>query len=460
MGGLLAFTHGLFTLSIYIGCIVFALISAFWRPQYGVYYLALFMPLQTLRYRLIGYPAGEKFVDILVLGILIGILTHRGGAAWVRTRLGMLCVVWALFLYVSLWFGSAYLHSPWPITFANVRFSDWKNYIELPFFLFLASAAITNKKQIKILLAVMALSFLIVNRGFYDNMAGRDVGTFSYDVRDPGPLGYAGVNGLAAFEATSMLFLVAMLSFKIPRYVKFAIYGLLATGMYCLLFSFSRGGYVSLLGGLAFLGLVRSRKLLIVVAAVLIGWQTLLPVSVQERITMTVDDSGTLDPSVQRRIDLWTDAESLINENMVWGTGFDTYAFMDRFEGFHDTHNYFIKITLETGIIGLLFFLYILWRMFALGWRLYRTSTDPFMAALGLGFATLMVGTVFANFFGDRFSYLQVNGFMWILMGLVVRALAINEQEALKPAVSEGLVSKDSLQHGVPQFSNRPLVSV
>src|SRR5579863_8659432 len=222
----------------------------------------------------------------------------------------------------------------------------------------------------------------------------------------------------------------------------------------------SRGGYVCLLGGLAFLGLVRSRKLLILVAVVIIGWQTLLPVSVQERITMTVDDSGTLDPSVQRRIDLWTDAESLINENMVWGTGFDTYAFMDRFQGFRDTHNYFIKMTLETGIIGMLFFLYILWRMFALGWRLYRTSPDPFMAAMGLGFATLMVGLVFANFFGDRFSYLQVNGFMWILMGLVVRALAINEQEALKPAVSEGLVSKDSLQHGVPQFSNRPLVSV
>jgi hypothetical protein len=43
---------------------------------------------------------------------------------------------------------------------------------------------------------------------------------------------------------------------------------------------------------------------------------------------------------------------------------------------------------------------------------------------------------VAANLFGDRWTYLQVNGFLWVLLGCVLRGRMI-EQESKEAVVSE-----------------------
>ena len=441
--------HGFEPLAFYLVTIAVFLVSALRRPQFGLYYLAFFLPLVNARYMLHAFPFGEKFVDFLLLGVFIGIVSRRAGTDWTPTPLTAFLAVWGVMLYASLWRGSFYLNSDWPISLADPRVSDWKNYVEF-FFFFLASAsAIRTKKQIAGLLIAMGVCFLMVNRDFYGTMSGRDLSSFSYDVRDAGPLGGAGENGLAAFEASCLLFLTAMLGMKLKRTLKWAILGLIFTGVYCLLFTFSRGGYLAVLGGLLFLGVVNQRKLLILVAVLIVSWQALLPESVQQRITMTYDQSdggGTLDASAQTRVNLWADAEALIAASPVFGTGFQTYAYMGRMEK-KDTHNYYLKIIVETGAIGLLMFLYVLWRMFALGYQLYRQSDDPFLAAVGLGFSALMVGMFFANLFGDRWSYFQVDGWMWMLLGAVVRGLILTEQTQMSTdeAAAEEIAEPEGL---------------
>jgi putative inorganic carbon (hco3(-)) transporter len=353
----------------------------------------------------------------------------------------ILLTAWGGMLYLSLVAGSFYLNRALPIFPSDPRVSDWKNYVEFFFFFLAAASVIRTRREIATLLVCMGFCLLMVNRAFYGTMSGRDLSSFSYEVREAGPLGGAGENGLAALEATCSLFLIALLGCKLKRVVKIGILGLTATCVYSLLFSFSRGGYVAFLAGLAFIGIVSQRKLLILVAALLISWQTLLPASVQQRIMMTYDQSdggGDLDASAQTRIDIWQDAEQLIRANPVLGTGFQTYAYMGRVGTFRDTHNYYIKILLETGAIGLLVFLFVLWRMFALGFRLFRRTDDPLLSSLGLGFSALMVGTIFANLFGDRWSYFQVSGWTWMLLGVVVRGhlLADEAEETADEAIT------------------------
>jgi putative inorganic carbon (hco3(-)) transporter len=450
--------HGFEPLAFYLATIAVFLVSALRRPQIGLYYLAFFLPLVNTRYMLHTFPFGEKFVDFVLLGVFIGILSGRAGTEWTATPLTAFLAVWGVTLYASLWRGSFYLNSEWPILPADPRVSDWKNYVEFFFFFLAGASALRTKKQIAGLLMTMGVCFLMVNREFYGTMSGRDLSSFSYDVRDAGPLGGAGENGLAAFEATSLLFLTAMLGLKLKRTLKWGILGLIFTGVYCLLFTFSRGGYLAAIGGLLFLGVVNQRKLLILVAVLIVSWQALLPVSVQQRITMTYDQSdggGALDASAQTRVNLWADAEALIAANPVFGTGFQTYAYMGRMEDLRDTHNYYLKILVETGAVGLLMFLYVLWRMFALGYQLYRQSDDPFLASLGLGFAALMVGMFLTNLFGDRWSYFQVDGWMWMLLGAVVRGLILTEQPqvsrdepwAAETAEPEGVMIQE-LRHG------------
>jgi putative inorganic carbon (hco3(-)) transporter len=445
-------------LGFYLATIAVFFVSALRRPQIGLYYLAFFLPLVNTRYMLHAYPFGEKFVDFVLLGVFIGILSGRDGAEWSATPLTVFLAVWGVLLYASVWRGSLYLKSDWPISQNNPRVSDWKNYVEFFFFFFASASALRTRKQIASLLITMGVCFFMVNRAYYGTISGRDLTSFSYDVRDAGPLAGAGANGLAAFEATCLLFLTAMLGMKLKRTFKLPILGLILTGVYSLLFTFSRGGYLALVGGLLFLGIVNQRKLLIVVAVLIVSWQALLPVSVQQRIMMTYDQSdggGTLDASAQARVNLWTDAEALIVASPVFGTGFQTYAYMGRTEDLKDTHNYYVKILVETGAIGLLMFSYLMWRMFVHGFQLYRRSDDPFLASVGLGFSALMVGMFLANLFGDRWSYFQVDGWMWMLFGAVVRGLILTEQpqestdetDAAEIAEPEGVLVQE-LPHG------------
>ena len=432
--------HGALAEIIYVGGFVACVASAFWRPRLGIYFLVPLIPLQTFRYRLHDFPLGEKFVDIVLLGVLLGLLLRRDRAMFVRSSLNRPLFFYALFLYFSLWAGSLFMGGALPLSPADPRLSDWKNYVEMPLLFALVASTIEDKKQIKILLALMCLSFLVVNRSFYNTMHSRDLSAFSYNVRDAGPLGYAGVNGLAAFEVEFAAFLLCLYAFEKKKLIKLGLIGLLVTSVYCVLFSYSRGAYVAYLVVLVFVGIFKERKLLLVVLLTFLAWETVLPASVQQRIEMT-EQNGELDNSAAGRVTLWKDALNLIKRSPIIGTGFDTYKFMGRFEMLRDTHNYYLKVAVETGFVGLMLFLWILYKLFQCGFSLYRTAEDPFLRSLGLGVAALVVAAVVLNLFGDRWTFFQLDGFMWVLLGCVARGHLLEEQsaeQAEKASVPEG----------------------
>src|SRR5262249_37087326 len=98
----------------------------------------------------------------------------------------------------------------------------------------------------------------------------------------------------------------------------------------------------------------------------------------------------------------------------------------------------------------LVIFLAILAGMFAQGFRLFREagqSGDSLLKALGIGFVGCVVGAAVANFFGDRWSYLQVDSYLWISLALVCRGCLLAEPVAAE--VKE-------VQVKAPTFSSAP----
>ena len=87
---------------------------------------------------------------------------------------------------------------------------------------------------------------------------------------------------------------------------------------YCVLFCFSRGGYVGVLAGLVVLGLLKDRKYLFIVAALLTTWQTVVPNAVRERVLMTYD-GNEVESSANERLQLWQDAFTIIPDHPIWG---------------------------------------------------------------------------------------------------------------------------------------------
>ncbi len=132
----------------------------------------------------------------------------KGGFKFLQTPLNRVLVAYGIFCYIQLWRGAFFLNSALPLDIGDPRFSNWKNYMVLFILFAVVASTIKDVKQIKIIVLLMCIAVFLVDKGFYGNMSGRDLSHFSYEVRDGGPLGYAGVNGVATFEAELMLFLL------------------------------------------------------------------------------------------------------------------------------------------------------------------------------------------------------------------------------------------------------------
>lgn len=143
---------------------------------------------------------------------------------------------------------------------------------------------------------------------------------------------------------------------------------------------------------------------------------------------MTTNETGDLDHSSETRVNLWEDAFTLLESNPLTGTGYLTYAYMGRVGDYKDTHNIYVKVLVETGWVGLIMFLGLIFRFIWTGLRLFATSLDPVLAGLGMGLAGWVICSATANFFGDRWNYFQVNGYMWVLAGLTAKALQLLEE--------------------------------
>lgn len=428
--------EGIIGLVLYVGAIAALLMSVFWRPIVGLFYLVPLIPLQTIRYRLIGYPLGESIVGLMLLGVAVGVI-RRHQSPLPKTPWTALLCIYAVYTFVSLLYGSFYLGVALPLP-GDPRFSVWLDYMMMPALLLLVAAVEPTKRQIKALIVVMCVAVFLVDRNFWDLVSGRDFSAYSDDLRESGGMGYAGANGLAAFEAQITIFLLALAAFERRRLWWLGYFALAAFSGVCVMYSLSRGAYLALLVGWLFIGLTKQRKLLLLLVAFALTWTTLVPTAVQQRVMMTYDkDTGGLDHSAETRVTLWEDAVQIFDTNVAMGTGFNTYAYMHRVGSYEDTHNFYLKVLVETGVVGLLIFLWLLARTFWTGCRLWRRARDPFLNSLGLGLAAWVVCAMVANLFGDRWSFLQVGGYMWVIAGLVARGLVL-EQDGATAAVADG----------------------
>ena len=433
---------------LYFGGIGVFFYSATKRPEAGLYYIIPLLPLQTLRYKLHDFPLGAQWIDLMLLGSMLG-AWRKGQSIFPRTGLTKLVLILAVVTYISLWRGSFFLNAPLPLWFSDPRVSDWKNYLVIPLLFFVTTACVKEPKQMKIMLFCMCLTVLSLNRAFINTMSHRDMSAFSYDIRDAGAMGYAGVNGLAALEACFSVFLMSMYSLHKERWPRLGYLFMLGTCLVALMYTMSRGGYAALLIGSFFVGVIKNKKLLVILVLFLCTWQTLVPPAVRDRVYMTHDDNGQLDPSAGDRVRLWENAEGYIKANPGFGTGFDTYKFMHALGPYADTHNYYIKVMLEQGIIGLFIFLAILLNLFFRGFALYRTtSADGFSRGLGFGLASMVVACAITNLFGDRWTYIEETGYMWVIAGFVARCQLLSEEKSSEEENLEDL----AIQSGEPEM--------
>lgn len=413
---------------VYLGFWIMILVSLFGKPLYGFYYMIPFVPYRSLRDHLLDFPLGANLLTLLVIAVIVGAIVH--GKKLPKSKLYTVWVAFGVYLYVSLWLGFAMGNAPAPLWLSDINFVTWKDYMLIPLIFAAAGLVIEDRRAIRTVIILTAVAVLLVDRSSLLESLSRTWTNFDEDKRSGGPLAF-GSNQTAAFLVEFAMFFWGLGQFIKQKAVKLLTYLLVAFTIVTAMYTFSRAGYLAILVGVLLLGLLKDRKLLVVLGVFLLVWQSVVPTAVRERVTMTQNSNGQLEASAQERIDLWNNAEQSFLHSPVVGNGFATFQLGEHVDNLHDTHNWYVKVLVETGIIGMVIALVLLQQLLALGYRLFKRASDPLYRGLGLGLLLASCACIVSNFFGDRWTYVEITGLVWVLAGAAIRATQLMAAETV-----------------------------
>lgn len=412
----------------YLGFWIMCLVSLGGKPLYGFYYMIPFLPYRTLRDHFLDYPLGANALTILVLAVIIGAIIH--GKRLPKSKLYITWLVFGIYLYLSMWLGMALSNAPAPLWLSDVNFVTWKDYMVIPLVFVAAGMVIEDRKAVRTVVILTAITLFFIDRSCLLESMSRTWTNFDEDKRGGGPLAY-GSNQTAAFLVQFAMFFWGFVQFAKRKKVKLAGYLLAAITILAAMYTFSRAGYLAILFSVFVLGVLKDRKLLLILGGFLLIWQSVVPTAVRERVNMTENSNGQLEASAQERVDLWENAEQSILRSPIVGNGFATFQLGEHVDNLKDTHNWYVKVLVETGIIGLIIAVIMLGQMLALSYRLFRRTSDPLYQGLGLGLLLAICACIISNFFGDRWTYLEITGLLWVLISAGIRAEELSKAESI-----------------------------
>jgi len=435
--GILVFLKGCAPLILYLGGLLSAFMAMSGNVRWALMLVAFLLPLRDVIERIQTYPLGNQFIDILLIGIIIGgILKKKSSNSNVleKSSINNIAIITVIYMLFSLIRGGFFVYGGFSFNVHESRVQDWKNFSLMPLLFFLNFKNNITKKDVWIMFAVMCCAIFVVDYYTINQIREHPSALLSRD-QIKGTFQFLGPNEVAAFFNESTIILLSVFyAVKKGKY-KWLLLILILLNLYCVIFLYSRGAYAGLMIGMFILFAIKDKKLLIPLFLVLVLWQSVLPQNVVDRIKETKTVSGQLDESSQRRIDIWQQAFGYFKSNPIVGIGFGSFRHLGLDLG--DTHNIYVKILTEQGLLGIIIFLFTIFIFLKEGWQLYQKGDDELSKALGLGFVCCIFVMMVNNLFGDRWSYLEPNAYLWIFAGLTARLNIISQtSQVIQPALA------------------------
>ena len=372
----------------------------------------------------------------VIIGLLLwllkrGMAFHRSGGAWAAFRLPATPLNKPIFVFVIICIFSSLISPFWEQSLPNFLTKTLEWFIVY----FLVIEGVTEKKHIYLIFGVFTVTLLatVLDSLVQYYVTYKDV--FLGRMIDPGARATAGFkapNGLGAYltVAAPMIF-----TWIFKRNVSFKYRSLVALLFFLVTWSlavtFSRGAWSTAFLGIIFFVLLltfpekrRAFYFVFVVVLILVVLCGLLGFI----LTRDWQNSSLRYDTISWRLHIWKDALKMIEDSPIFGHGINT--FMQVFEKYRSdrganptyAHNSYLQLTVETGIIGLVSFLWILGNLFR--WassyisRHGTRSDDLILPALGVWSG--ITAFLLQSFFDNQFYSLQLSVYLWFMIGFFV----------------------------------------
>lgn len=407
------------------------MIATLFRVEIGILFFVLITPMIVLKQKLILFPAGNHITDFLLVALIIGWFLRAGtekARVFIRSPINAVVVLIVLGSIVSLIRGVTFMELPEDI--AVMRLQLWKNYMILPVVYFISINNIKKENLVKLIIICVCFSLVAMDFNFYTTFRWLKSWHYSHSLRTSGPFDFLGPNELGIFYAMYTFLLLGISYFVENKKLKYFMLFVSVCNFYPILYSYSRSGYLCALAGIFVLGLLKDRKLLILLVVLLVFYRFILPNSVVERIERTfleeeaiseeqeqrsVFDVGDVRVEITGRKYLWEQAMGYFKQEPILGIGFDSFRHGQK----AITHGTFHRILAEEGLVGMAIFSIFILAVLRQSYRLFRYCTSKLGQGIGLGFFACVLIHLVGSITGDTFIYYNMMAIYWVFLGIV-----------------------------------------
>lgn len=433
--GIIAALKTIAPIIFYVGGIALFFRALTGKVQWTLLCVVFLLPLRNVVEKLQDYPAGNQFLDILIFSLIVGWFVSSLGEKknlMENTPINMIAIFLVVYTFVSLIIGAQYLGLDSLFDISDSRVQSWKNFCMLPVLYFITVNTVRKKEDVWKIITIMCLAMALM--GYYTSSQVSWFSSLLSRGKIAGTFEFLGPNEVAAFYNQYTIILLSVYFFMKKGIKKTLLLLLILLNIYCMMFMYSRAAYLGAAVGLFLLFSFKKQWLLVPLLLVALFWQVALPEKAVQRFEETTDEYGGVEASAERRLLIWEKGMELFQENSLVGIGYGSFSRLGY--DLRDTHNIYVKILVEQGIIGMAIFVVLMFMFISEGFRLYRNGNDDLSKGLGLGFAISIFILLVNNIFGNRWTYLELSGYLWVFAGLVARLNIISKEEnsSVKPA--------------------------
>ncbi|HEV8539753.1 MAG TPA: O-antigen ligase family protein [Nitrospiraceae bacterium] len=300
-------------------------------------------------------------------------------------------------------------------------------YYEYFFLYFMTINLVTTQKQIRSLVICSLVTCFLVSLYALSQIPSGVRVSAPFEGADGEPNTLGGYLVFMMAIMTGFLITPQSVSKKLP------LVGLMVLAGIALQATLSRASFLAA-GVMALVILIfvsrRSPFLLALVLSTIVAAPFWMPTSVTQRVMYTFfqpKEEGQIqvgrlhvDTSTSDRLRSWQQSLEFFRRSPIWGMGVTGGPFMDAT---------YPRVLIETGLLGIVAFVALLWMVFRTSMTGYLHTTDPYVRGMTLGFLFGFLGLLIHAIGSNTFIIVRIMEPFWLYAALVVKGYLLDQQK-------------------------------